>query len=112
MIQSELVIDAVKRMSAAVGNALLPEVITQVVDVLTETLDLLELAFGDAPSQHVDLASVFRKVSGDFVTDEYTFERGYFQGATNAVVIGDRNELHSTTPSPFVDGFGFGVALR
>src|SRR5688500_14985053 len=111
MIQSKPVIDAVERMSAGVGNALLPKVITQIVDVLAETLNFLELGFGDAPGQHVDLASVFWKVGRNFVADEHTFEMGYFQGASNAVVVGDRNELHSPTPSPFVNRFGFGVAL-
>jgi hypothetical protein len=75
-------------------------------------LNLPKLGFGDAPSQHVDFASIFRKVRGDFVADEHTLEMGDFQGTTNAVVIGDRNELHSATPSPFVEGLGFGVALR
>jgi len=60
----------------------------------------------------MDLASILREVGGNLVPDEHAFEMGYLQGATNAVVICDRNELHSTPPSAFVNRFGFGVALR
>src|SRR5262245_19754341 len=112
MIQGELIIDAVKRMCASVGDLLFPKVAAQIKDIFAETLNLLELRLGDAPSQHVHFASIFGEVGGDFVPDEHAFEMGYLQGAANAVVVGDRNELHSTTPSPFVDHLGFGIALR
>ena len=112
MIHGELVIDAVKRMSTSVSDLLFPKVVAQIKDILAETLNLIELSFGDAPSQHMDFASIFREVRRDFVADKHAFEMGYFQGATNAVVIGNRNELHSTPPSAFVNRFGLGIALR
>src|SRR5262245_60889801 len=112
MIDGEPVIDTVKRMRAGVSDALVPKVGAQIVDILTQPLDLLELGFRDAPGQHMDLAAILREVGRDFVADEHALEMSYFQGGTDSVVIGDRNELHSTPPVAFVNSFGFGVALR
>src|SRR5262249_21674647 len=103
VIDGQAIVDVIERMRARMNDSLGVEVGSQLDDVASKRLDLLKLGLRDGPAEDVDPAAIIRKVSGDLVADEGSGQMRDLEGAADAVVIGNGDELHAAALGGRVD---------
>ena len=110
-VGGQLVVLGIERMGHEVGDALPVEVGHHLVDVLAQFNDLTELSLGDVQHHHMDLATVLREIGGYLRTDEHPRKVGDLQGAVDAVVVADGDEIHPPAAGGLVEMIGRGKAF-
>ncbi len=109
---AEPVIDAVERVRDGVREPFRGEVFLQLENIAAPRLQLLVLRLGDAPHEHVDFAAVVRESRADLLADEGVRPVRDLEAAVDAVVIGDRHEIHSALLERIVQRARRRVAVR
>ena len=99
-------------MGDRVGDAVLVNVVCDVVDVVRQSLKLSVIVLRDAEDEQVQLALIFREPAGDFFADQHIIALGSErEDAVDRVVIGDGDEIHPAAARLGVHLKRIGIAL-
>ena len=110
--EAQPVVHAVKWMRHGVRELLGGEILLQVEDILPRGLQSAVLRLGEAPDEHVNLAAVVGETRAHLLAEKDARPVGDFEATLDAVVVGQRHEIHAARPQRVVKRVRLGVAVR
>ena len=111
MLDGEPVVGRAQGVSAGMGNALPHEIGHKLKNIVPQTRYFAVLGFSYIPGKHMDFALVIRKEGRNFFADKNLRQMGYFQRATDGVVICDGDVVHASGPGNVVYLAGRGITF-
>lgn len=99
-------------MRNGVREILRSEILLQLEDIIPDGLHLAVLHLGNSPDEEMHFAAVVGETRADLLRNEHARSVGDFEAAFDAVVIGERDEIHAALAERVVKSARLGIAVR